>query len=91
MIGALVPLESIHATSCSLPNIPLFEGENVIGRDDLKITDKRVSRKHISLKASANESIEVFVVSLVGFFFYHLIDFVKKKKHKYNSCNMVRV
>ena len=75
MIGALVPLESIHATSCSVPNIPLFEGDNVIGRNDLKITDKRVSRKHISLKAFANENVEVFVVSLVEFyFFYHLID-----------------
>ncbi|XP_078157111.1 tyrosyl-DNA phosphodiesterase-like protein isoform X2 [Carex rostrata] len=61
MMGTLVPLESIHATSCSLPNIPLFEGDNVIGRNDLKITDKRVSRKHISLKASANDGIEVIV------------------------------
>lgn len=75
-MGTLVPLETIHATSCSLPNIPLFEGENVIGRNDLKITDKRVSRKHISLKASANDGIEVFVVSLVLIFFlFYLIDF----------------
>lgn len=73
-IGTLVPLESVNAKSCSVPNIPVFEGDNVVGRNDLKISDKRVSRKHISLKASVNGSIEVLVVSLVLQFFFHLID-----------------
>ncbi|KAJ3705221.1 hypothetical protein LUZ61_008926 [Rhynchospora tenuis] len=60
-IGALVPLESIHGKGCSVSNVPVFEGYNLFGRNDLKICDKRVSRKHVSLNASANGTIEVLV------------------------------
>ncbi|OAY67291.1 Tyrosyl-DNA phosphodiesterase 1 [Ananas comosus] len=43
------------------PSIPIFEGANTVGRCNLSVTDKRVSRKHISLHASTDGSIEVLV------------------------------
>ena len=47
-----------------MPSIPIFEGSNVVGRSNLVVVDKRVSRKHLSLRASADSSVEVVVVSL---------------------------
>jgi tyrosyl-DNA phosphodiesterase-1 len=47
-------------------SIPIFEGSNVVGRSNLVVVDKRVSRKHLSLRASADGSVEVVVVSLQG-------------------------
>ncbi|XP_020256588.1 tyrosyl-DNA phosphodiesterase 1 isoform X2 [Asparagus officinalis] len=60
-IGFLLPLGSNLAVENSVPNIPIYEGINVIGRNNLAITDKRVSRKHISLCASVDGSAEVTV------------------------------
>jgi tyrosyl-DNA phosphodiesterase 1 len=41
-----------------------LEGANVVGRNHLVVVDKRISRKHLSLHASADGSIEVVVVSM---------------------------
>ncbi|XP_073005062.1 tyrosyl-DNA phosphodiesterase 1 isoform X1 [Typha latifolia] len=60
-IGALVPLQSNLVVNDSVSRIPIFEGANVVGRNHLAISDKRVSRKHISLHASGDGSAEVLV------------------------------
>ncbi|XP_020096717.1 tyrosyl-DNA phosphodiesterase 1 isoform X2 [Ananas comosus] len=60
-LGALVPLQSNLVGNDSLSRIPIFEGANTVGRCNLSVTDKRVSRKHISLHASTDGSIEVLV------------------------------
>ncbi|KQK15923.1 tyrosyl-DNA phosphodiesterase 1 [Brachypodium distachyon] len=62
-VGTLVPFGEGKAGSlgASLPSIPIFEGSNVVGRSNLVVVDKRVSRKHLSLRVSADGSIEVVV------------------------------
>lgn len=48
----------------SIPKLTLSEGENLIGRNNLPVPDKRLSRKHITLTASADgSSANLFVVS----------------------------
>ncbi|OQU90039.1 tyrosyl-DNA phosphodiesterase 1 isoform X2 [Sorghum bicolor] len=62
-LGTLVPLTKDNAGSSngSVSNIPIFQGSNVVGRDHLVVVDKRISRKHLSLHASTDGSIEVVV------------------------------
>ena len=64
-LGFLQALEDDGNTLKSkvLP-VPLFEGFNSIGRDDLVSASKQVSRKHVSFKASPDGSFELSVVSL---------------------------
>jgi hypothetical protein len=66
-VGTLVPLVKDNAGSAngSVSSIPILEGANVVGRNHLVVVDKRISRKHLSLHASADGSIEVVVVSMV--------------------------
>uniref|UniRef100_A0A0A9GJG6 Tyrosyl-DNA phosphodiesterase 1 n=1 Tax=Arundo donax TaxID=35708 RepID=A0A0A9GJG6_ARUDO len=63
LVGTLVPLGKDNAGSSngSVSSIPIFEGSNVIGRNHLVAVDKRISRKHLSLHASADGSTEVVV------------------------------
>lgn len=58
-IGLLVPLQKNLLTDYL--NIPIFQGANVVGRNNLAIADKRVSRKHISLHTTVDGSAEVVV------------------------------
>ncbi|XP_043688917.1 tyrosyl-DNA phosphodiesterase 1 isoform X2 [Telopea speciosissima] len=60
-IGFLVPLNNNSEEDDSIPKLPILEGVNVFGRDNISVSDKRVSRKHISLKASVDGSVEVVV------------------------------
>ncbi|KAL3519526.1 hypothetical protein ACH5RR_017675 [Cinchona calisaya] len=65
-VGFLVPLrnnleEEIEKEEKTIPKISLSEGLNVIGRNCIPVTDKRLSRKHLSIHAAANGSAEVFV------------------------------
>ncbi|ONM57968.1 Tyrosyl-DNA phosphodiesterase 1 [Zea mays] len=62
-LGTLVPLTKDNAGSSngSVSSIPIFQGPNVVGRDHLVVVDKRISRKHLSLHASTDGSIEVVV------------------------------
>lgn len=66
-IGTLVPLvkENAGSTNGSVSSIPIFKGSNVVGRNHLVAVDKRISRKHLSLHASTDGTIEVVVVSLL--------------------------
>ncbi|WOL15127.1 hypothetical protein Cni_G23908 [Canna indica] len=61
MIGLLVPLKRNLVADCSASNISIFRGDNVVGRSNLTVADKRVSRRHISLKASFDGSTEIVV------------------------------
>ncbi|XP_039119814.1 tyrosyl-DNA phosphodiesterase 1 isoform X2 [Dioscorea cayenensis subsp. rotundata] len=60
-IGLLVPLRSDFVVDKSISEIPILEGVNVIGRNNLNVSDKRVSRKHVSLQASPDGSSELVV------------------------------
>lgn len=49
-VGVLVPLnDALEEDSSNTRRIEIKKGVNIIGRDDLPITDKRLSRKHLSL------------------------------------------
>ncbi|KAL5578945.1 hypothetical protein UlMin_011387 [Ulmus minor] len=55
-IGYLVPLNEKLEEDTSIPQIPLSRGQNFIGRDNISVSDKRLSRKHLSLSASPDGS-----------------------------------
>lgn len=69
MTGFLVPLERNLTANCSAAKIPIYEGYNVVGRSNLTVFDKRVSRQHISLQTSFDGSTEIVVVCML-FIFY---------------------
>ncbi|CAM0906127.1 unnamed protein product [Alopecurus aequalis] len=64
-VGTLVPFvegkSGSSNASSPMPSIPIFEGPNVVGRSNLVVIDKRVSRKHLTLRAVADGSVEVVV------------------------------
>ncbi|XP_059437663.1 tyrosyl-DNA phosphodiesterase 1 [Corylus avellana] len=60
-IGFLVPLTQNLEEDTSIPKLTLSEGPNVIGRNSVPATDKRLSRKHLTLTASADGSVNLFV------------------------------
>ncbi|XP_077243520.1 tyrosyl-DNA phosphodiesterase-like protein isoform X4 [Tasmannia lanceolata] len=60
-IGVFTPIKNNEEEDASVSNIPIFEGVNVVGRNDLPVSDKRVSRKHISLNAMLDGSVELVV------------------------------
>ncbi|EOY28605.1 Tyrosyl-DNA phosphodiesterase-related isoform 1 [Theobroma cacao] len=60
-IGYLVPVNKNLEESASLPKLPLFYGPNFIGRDDVSVPDKRLSRKHIALTTSPDGSAHLLV------------------------------
>lgn len=72
-IGFLIPLRNIQDEGVSISRIPVFEGVNVVGRNDLSMTDKRVSRKHISLIARIDGFVEMVVVCIPHFLFHSLM------------------
>uniref|UniRef100_A0A804JJM5 FHA domain-containing protein n=1 Tax=Musa acuminata subsp. malaccensis TaxID=214687 RepID=A0A804JJM5_MUSAM len=61
IIGTLVSCQRNLVAGCLASNVPIFEGANFVGRNNLNVSDKRVSRKHISLQASFDGSAEVVV------------------------------
>ncbi|KAK8501921.1 hypothetical protein V6N13_023299 [Hibiscus sabdariffa] len=60
-IGYLVAVNNNLEEDDSLPKLPLFHGPNFIGRNDVSVPDKRLSRKHIVLTASPDGSADLFV------------------------------
>lgn len=62
-IGYLVPLNDKLEEDTSIPNIPLNQGPNYIGRHTTaSLSDKRLSRKHLTLTASPDASSVLAVV-----------------------------
>lgn len=64
-VGTLVPFvegkSGSSNASLPMPSMPIFEGSNILGRSNLVAVDKRVSRKHLSLRALPDGSLEVVV------------------------------
>ncbi|XP_020589645.1 tyrosyl-DNA phosphodiesterase 1 isoform X2 [Phalaenopsis equestris] len=60
-IGFLLPLQSNLTVDDSAPRISVFEGVNFVGRNNITMPDKRVSRKHISLHGSSDGIAELTV------------------------------
>ncbi|PSR98436.1 Tyrosyl-DNA phosphodiesterase [Actinidia chinensis var. chinensis] len=60
-IGLLVPLINNLEDNTSIPQLPIFQGSNVVGRNCIPISDKRLSRKHLTITASTDGSADVIV------------------------------
>ncbi|KAF7840668.1 tyrosyl-DNA phosphodiesterase 1 isoform X1 [Senna tora] len=60
-VGYLVPLNQNLEEDASVPKLPVTDGTNIIGRNNIPVLDKRLSRKHLSLTASADGSANVLV------------------------------
>ncbi|KAL4628509.1 hypothetical protein ACB092_05G244300 [Castanea dentata] len=61
-IGFLVPLtQNLDQEDTSIPKLSLSKGPNVIGRHNVPISDKRLSRKHLTLTVSSTASANLFV------------------------------
>ncbi|XP_022142241.1 tyrosyl-DNA phosphodiesterase 1 [Momordica charantia] len=60
-VGYLIPLDKSLGEDKSGVKIPLSEGPNVIGRSNVLVSDKRISRKHITLTTSADGSAKLLV------------------------------
>ncbi|XP_016469226.1 tyrosyl-DNA phosphodiesterase 1 isoform X2 [Nicotiana tabacum] len=62
-VGFLVPLSDNleEDEKSSIPKIPLLEGFNWVGRDCIPVTDKRLSRKHLTVTATSTGSTDVLV------------------------------
>lgn len=60
-IGHLVPLDQDLKEDASIAKIPLFRGVNSVGRNSLSVSDKRLSRNHLTLIASSDGSATLLV------------------------------
>ncbi|KAL9236902.1 hypothetical protein vseg_011516 [Gypsophila vaccaria] len=56
-VGELIPLKKKNLIEeKSSPKLPIFDGDNVIGRNNVPIVDKRLSRRHLVLSASSSST-----------------------------------
>ncbi|ESQ41487.1 hypothetical protein EUTSA_v10012972mg [Eutrema salsugineum] len=60
-VAYLIPLKADLKEDNSSPRINLSEGPNIIGRGNVSIADKRLSRKHITIIASTSGSASLSV------------------------------
>ncbi|KAF4365126.1 tyrosyl-DNA phosphodiesterase 1 isoform X1 [Cannabis sativa] len=60
-ISYLVPLNEKYEEDTEVPQIPIFRGLNFIGRNSISVSEKRLSRKHLTLTASPNGSASLVV------------------------------
>ncbi|KAJ1408104.1 SMAD/FHA domain superfamily [Sesbania bispinosa] len=61
-VGYLVPLNQNLEEEASVPKLPVSDGTNIIGRNNFSVSDKRLSRKHLTLTASPDGSANLHVV-----------------------------
>ncbi|KAI3456414.1 hypothetical protein Pfo_013077 [Paulownia fortunei] len=63
LIGFLIPLNgNLEEEENSLiPKIPLSQGITYVGRDCIRITDKRLSRRHLAVNAFGDGSVDIIV------------------------------
>ncbi|XP_062013418.1 tyrosyl-DNA phosphodiesterase 1 isoform X3 [Rosa rugosa] len=67
LVGHLVPFSNHVQEDASIPKIPLSRGRNSIGRNSApSLTDKRLSRNHLSLSADASSADLVVYRKLCG-------------------------
>lgn len=69
-VGYLVPLDKNLEVDNSGLKIRLSEGPNSIGRSNVLVSEKRISRKHITLTTSTDGSAKLLVVAYA---FPHLL------------------
>ncbi|EOA23023.1 hypothetical protein CARUB_v10003786mg [Capsella rubella] len=60
-VAYLIPLKADLKEDESSPRITLSEGPNIIGRGNVSIADKRLSRKHITIIVSTSGSVSLSV------------------------------
>jgi tyrosyl-DNA phosphodiesterase-1 len=60
-VAYLIPLKADLKEDNSSPRITLSEGPNIIGRGNVSIVDKRLSRKHITIIVSTSGSASLSV------------------------------
>ncbi|MQM11219.1 hypothetical protein Taro_044118 [Colocasia esculenta] len=60
-VGFLVPLKADLSVDASAARVPILAGANALGRSDLPVSDRRVSRRHASLHASGDGGAELVV------------------------------
>ncbi|XP_020217732.1 tyrosyl-DNA phosphodiesterase 1 isoform X2 [Cajanus cajan] len=60
-VGYLVPLNQNLEEEASVPKLSISDGTNVIGRNNIRVSDKRLSRKHLTLTPSPNGSVNLLV------------------------------
>uniref|UniRef100_A0A2P2JIM7 FHA domain-containing protein n=1 Tax=Rhizophora mucronata TaxID=61149 RepID=A0A2P2JIM7_RHIMU len=59
-IGYLVPLKgNSEDEDTSIPKLSISNGSNIIGRNNLAVSDKRVSRRHVTITASSSATLTV--------------------------------
>jgi len=63
-IGYLIPLNhnSEEQEKASTPKLAITDGTNIIGRNNLTVNDKRLSRKHLTITASIDGTANLLVV-----------------------------
>jgi len=63
-IGYLIPLNRNfeEEEKASTPKLAISDGTNIIGRNNLSVNDKRLSRKHVTITASPNGTANLHVV-----------------------------
>ncbi|KAK2413955.1 tyrosyl-DNA phosphodiesterase 1, variant 2 [Trifolium repens] len=63
-VGYLIPLNhnfEEEKQNASIPKLPISDGTNIIGRNNLAVTDKRLSRKHLTITASTDGTANLHV------------------------------
>ncbi|WJX81537.1 tyrosyl-DNA phosphodiesterase 1, variant 2 [Trifolium repens] len=63
-VGYLIPLNhnfEDEKQNASIPKLPISDGTNIIGRNNLAVTDKRLSRKHLTITASTDGTANLHV------------------------------
>uniref|UniRef100_A0A1D1XM86 Tyrosyl-DNA phosphodiesterase 1 n=1 Tax=Anthurium amnicola TaxID=1678845 RepID=A0A1D1XM86_9ARAE len=60
-VGFLVPLRADLSVDTSAARVPILAGVNILGRGNLPVSDKRVSRRHVTLHTSGDGSAELVV------------------------------
>ncbi|CAJ2669974.1 unnamed protein product [Trifolium pratense] len=63
-VGYLIPLNhnfEEEKQKASIPKLPISDGTNIIGRNNLAVTDKRLSRKHLTITASTDGTANLHV------------------------------
>ncbi|XP_058736831.1 tyrosyl-DNA phosphodiesterase 1-like [Vicia villosa] len=61
-IGYLIPLnQNFEEEKASTPKLAISDGTNIIGRNNLAVTDKRLSRKHLTITTSTDGTANLHV------------------------------
>jgi len=61
-VGYLIPVNQSSEEEGSVPKLAISDGTNVIGRNNIPVPDKRLSRKHLTLTAFRDGSANLIVV-----------------------------